>query len=188
VGEIQRRVHPDLCIYYGGKVFWVGVPDLCGEMVDAFVNIDGKLWIHHRLVGYLGPLEEGVKANVMGVDFKRPELTYWERNLKEVKEIAENQGINPPGQYYSRESDKVFRVPEINKDATPGEMTVLDAKVKISKEIGVPMSELPQSTREVIDEILESNKIETYEGEIQTGLVPGEIVEEIILRIKEVVK
>jgi hypothetical protein len=183
VGEQQRLVHSELCIYYGGKAYWVGISDLVNEKVDVFINVDGKLWIQHPFVGFVGPLEEGIKANVMGVDFDRPELTFWEKNKREAEEIVEAKGVVGPGQYYSRESDKAYRIQEIKRsgdqDIRDTKMTLLEAKMKISEVVGIPLGQMPKSTREIIDEILESNA--------DDGMIPNEIIEEICGRIKETI-
>lgn len=181
VGQKQRLVHPELCIYYGNKAYWVGIADLCGEKVDVFINVDGKLWIQHPFVGFYGPLEEGVKANMMGVDFERPERTYWEINRRNAIEIVEEKGIGTSGQYYSRESEQVYPFKKSPEEIRPSEdrrYSVLDAKMKISEVVGIPLGQLPLSTRDIIDEIMES--------QAEEGMVPEEVIKEICERIKEV--
>lgn len=182
VDKEQRRVHQDLHIYYGNKMYHVGVPDLCMEKVNVFINVDGKLWIQHPLIGYMGPLEEGMKANVMGVDFGRPELSYSERNIQKLKEIAEEFELTGPGQYYSRKSERVYKTPATDytdKKIQITQMTILEAKMKISEVVGIPLGQMPESTREIIDEILRSNA--------DDGMVSNEIIEEICGRIKETI-
>ncbi|MGB3341296.1 MAG: hypothetical protein WBB37_07440 [bacterium] len=180
VGEKRRLVHPEGCIYYGGKAYRVNIPDLCNEKVVVFINVDGKVWIQHPFVGYHGPLEEGVKANVMGVDFDRPELTFWEKNKREAEEIIEQKNIVSPGQYYSREKEYVYKTPEVRRkeDTIQDSFNLLDAKIKISENIGVPLGRMPESTRKIIDEILDSHA--------EDGMVTNEIIKEICERIKEV--
>jgi hypothetical protein len=187
--ETQRRVHPELCIYHGGKPYWVGVPDLCGEQVDVFINVDGRVWIHHPFVGYMGPLEEGVHANVMGQDFERPQKTRWEKERQELQRIIDDEGISKtPGQYYSRQSDQVHPEP-VSADqvkarggapAADQKLTITEAKMKISQEIGIPLGQLPESTQSLIQEVLTSQASETE------GTVPGDIVREVCDRIKEI--
>ena len=182
VGEEQRLVHPELCIYYGSKAYNVGIPDLCGEKVDVFINIDGKIWIQHPFVGFYGPLEEGMKANVMGVDFDRPELTFWEKNKRTAEEFVEAKGIGTPGQYYSRESERIYKTPAADyadRKTQITQMTLIDAKMKISGVLDIPLGQMPESTRTIIDEILESHA--------DNGLVENDIIEEICERIKEVI-
>jgi len=180
VKKLQRLVYPELCIYYGGKAYRVGISDLANEKVDVFVNVDGKLWIQHPFVGYHGPLEEGTKANVMGVDFDRPALTFWEKNKRRAEEIIEESGIVGPGQYYSREKEYIYKTPEVKgkTDAAPDVFSLLDAKIKISETVDVPLGKMPVSTRKIIDEILESHA--------EDGMVTNEIIIEICERIKEV--
>lgn len=187
--ETQRRVHPELCIYHGGKPYWVGVPDLCGEQVDVFINVDGRVWIHHPFVGYMGPLEEGVHANVMGQDFERPQKTFWEKEKQELQRIIDDEGISStPGQHYSRQSDKVHPEP-VSADqvkaqgaepAPDQKLSITEAKMKISQEIGIPLGQLPESTQSLIQEVLTSQASETE------GTVPGDIVREVCDRIKEI--
>lgn len=180
VGEQRRLVQSEGCIYYGGKAYQVDIPDLCGEKVDVFINVDGKVWIQHPFVGYHGPLEEGTRANVMGVDFDRPELTFWEKNKRAAEEIIEKSGIVEPGQYYSREKEYVYKTPEVKgkTDAATDVFNLLDAKIKISETVGVALGKMPVSTRKIIDEILESHA--------ENGMVTNEIITEICERIKEV--
>lgn len=189
--EDKRKVHPELCIYHGGKAYWVGVSDLCGEEVDTFINVDGKIWIHHPLVGYKGPLEEGVKANILGQDFEQPQPTAWQKEIKRLREIIKQEKIGGagPGQYYSRNTEKLHNIPP-SKDALAGQdqsaeqnnISINEAKMRISEQIGIPLGQLPESTQALIGEILESQASET------DGAVPGEIIDEICERIRELIE
>lgn len=176
-----RKVTPYGTIKYKGKEYFVGT-NWVHRFIYPYVDLHKQLYAKIPNYGIVGPLNESIPAVIFGTEFQAPPLTDWEKNIRQVKEVAEQLGFTPDDIEYERRTDEMY-VPRAGREVVRGRSdpnkqaeaksfaNIYEAKSYLADTID--FDNLDDEIRCQIDEILDSNTDET-------GSIPITVVDEII--------
>ncbi|MCX7731600.1 MAG: transposase family protein [candidate division WOR-3 bacterium] len=178
-----RKVTPYGTIKYNNREYHVGT-EYVGRFVYPYEGVDGKIYVDIPDKGIIGPINPGVPTVLFGT-YAPPPYTESERNLQEVRRIAQELGYTPDDVEYERQTDECFLPREgrpiiddkgSSEKYYPGSSekyyaSVLEAKSALADLID--LSAFPWEIQEEIQRTLEDRAD-------KAGCVPVSVVNEIV--------
>lgn len=178
----RRKVNQYMAISLDGYPYYLGIPDLVGEEVLVFRDAEERVFVETQDGEVRGPLEKGMKHQVLGEEVKVPGLASWEKNIREVRRIARGMGYKElDKEVYEREDDLLYaqrKGQDVKVDSpilsaeTEDFRTLMAAKLYMADRLGISLAALSDDLLGLIDQFLDDKR--------DAGAIPRIAVEDLI--------